>query len=59
VPAGAVPAGLASNPTTRRLTTAVPGGLVLHTALVNVLLTDDGRVLAGAVPVSRLESAAR
>jgi len=31
---------------------------VLHTALVNVLLTDDGRVLAGAVPVSSLESAA-
>jgi outer membrane lipoprotein-sorting protein len=59
VPAGAVPSGLAANATARRLSTHVPGGRVLHTSLVNVLLTDDGRVLAGAVPVSRLESAAR
>ena len=54
-----VPADLGSNATVQRLTTAADGGRVLHTALVNVLLTDDGRVLAGAVPVSRLESAAR
>ena len=39
-PAGAVPSDLASNPTVSRLTTAVAGGRVLHTALVNVLLTD-------------------
>lgn len=58
VPASAVPADIASNPTVRRLTTPADGGRVLHTALVNVLLTDDGRVLAGAVPVSSLESAA-
>jgi outer membrane lipoprotein-sorting protein len=58
VPAAAVPADAASNPTVRRLTTAADGGRVLHTALVNVLLTDDGRVLAGAVPVAALESAA-
>jgi outer membrane lipoprotein-sorting protein len=58
VPAADVPSGLASNATVDRLTTAVAGGRVLHTALVNVLLTDDGRVLAGAVPVSTLESAA-
>jgi hypothetical protein len=53
-----VPSDLATNPTVTRLTTAAAGGRVLHTALVNVLLTDDGRVLAGAVPVSTLESAA-
>lgn len=58
VPASDVPADLSSNATARRLTTAADGGRVLHTALVNVLLTADGRVVAGAVPVSRLESAA-
>jgi outer membrane lipoprotein-sorting protein len=58
VPSASVPADLAANATVRRLSTAADGGRVLHTALVNVLLTSDGRVLAGAVPVSRLESAA-
>ena len=58
VPADAVPSDLATNPTVLRLTTTVDGGRVLHSALVNVLLTDDGRVLAGAVPVSRLQAAA-
>jgi len=37
-----------------QLTTAVPGGRVFHTTLVNVLITDDGRVLAGSVPTARL-----
>ena len=41
------------------VTTAVDGGRVLSSALVNVLFTDDGRVLAGAVSVEALESAAR
>ena len=59
MPADRVPSGLGDDATVRRLTTAADGGRVLHTALVNVLLTDDGRVLAGAVPVSSLESAAR
>jgi outer membrane lipoprotein-sorting protein len=58
VPKAAVPADLAADATVQRLTTAADGGRVLHTSLVNVLLTDDGRVLAGAVPVARLESAA-
>lgn len=40
------------------VTTAVDGGRVLETALVTVLLTDDGRVLAGAVPVDALVAAA-
>ncbi len=40
------------------LTTAVPGGRGVQTALASVLLTDDGRVLAGAVPLSTLSSVA-
>jgi outer membrane lipoprotein-sorting protein len=40
------------------LTTAVPGGHGVQTALASVLLTDDGRVLVGAVPLSSLSSVA-
>ncbi|HEY8589519.1 MAG TPA: DUF2092 domain-containing protein [Naasia sp.] len=40
-----------------QLTTAVDGGRAIETSLVSVLLTDDGRVLAGAVPVDRLVAA--
>jgi len=40
------------------LTTAVDGGRALQTSLVSVLLSSDGRVLAGAVPVSALVTAA-
>lgn len=36
------------------LTQRVDGGRVLSTSLLNVLLTDDGRVLAGAVTVEHL-----
>jgi len=36
------------------LTTPVDGGRALQTSLVSVLLTDDGRVLAGSVPVDTL-----
>lgn len=39
-------------------TTRVPQGRVLSTALVSVLLTDDGRLLVGAVPASVLQAAA-
>jgi outer membrane lipoprotein-sorting protein len=41
------------------LTTPVEGGRALQTSLVSVLLLDDGRVLAGAVPIASLEAAAR
>ena len=40
------------------VTTAVDGGRVLSSALFTVLFTDDGRVLAGAVPVDALTAAA-
>lgn len=36
----------------------VPGGRLLSTALVNVLVLDDGRVLIGSVPLDRLQAAA-
>ncbi|WP_127128663.1 hypothetical protein [Georgenia sp. SYP-B2076] len=41
-----------------QLTTVVQGGRLLSTALVNVLVTNDGRVLAGSVPLERLQAAA-
>jgi outer membrane lipoprotein-sorting protein len=41
-----------------QLTRPVDGGRALQTSLVSVYLTDDGRVLAGAVPVSALVAAA-
>ena len=41
-----------------QLTTAVPGGRVLTSTLLSVLVLDDGRVLAGAVPVETLRAAA-
>jgi len=40
------------------LTTAVAGGRVLHTSVVNILFTTDGRVIAGSVSVARLQSVA-
>jgi outer membrane lipoprotein-sorting protein len=59
VPAGgSAAAQVATDPLGGQLTKAVDGGRVLSTTLVNVLLTDDGRVLAGAVPVSRLQAVA-
>ncbi|PZF64890.1 DUF2092 domain-containing protein [Curtobacterium sp. MCPF17_047] len=42
-----------------QLTTAVAGGRAVQTSLVSVYLTDDGRVLAGAVPVTALVAAAK
>lgn len=49
---------LTSNPLFSQLATPVDGGDVLQTALISVLLTDDGRVLAGAVPAELLQQAA-
>lgn len=49
---------LKTNPLFAQLATPVEGGDALQTTLVSVLLTDDGRVLAGAVPVETLEQAA-
>ncbi|GAA4288275.1 hypothetical protein [Georgenia daeguensis] len=56
MPAGA--ADLAADPMLAQVTRPVDGGRLLSTALVNVLVTDDGRVLVGSVPVERLQAVA-
>jgi len=62
VPAGTDASALAdltASPLYTQLTEAVDGGRALSTALVSVLVTDDGRVYAGSVPVSSLQAAAQ
>lgn len=58
LPAGKGVSGATSSPLFGKLTTRVSGGHLFHTSLVNVLLTDDGRVFAGSVPVAKLQAAA-
>jgi outer membrane lipoprotein-sorting protein len=58
VPATADAASLSASPMLSQLTTTVEGGHVLQTTLLTVLITDDGRVLAGSVPVESLQAAA-
>ena len=41
-----------------QLTTPVEGGRALQSSLLSVLVLDDGRVLAGAVPVDALRAVA-
>ena len=54
-----VPAGQQEiPPELMQLSTPVDGGQLLSTALVNVLITDDGRILAGSVTVERLQAVA-
>ena len=64
LPAGAAgaksPAGSASqSKLLDELTTSVVGGRALQTSLLSVLLTSDGRILVGAVPIASLEAAAQ
>jgi outer membrane lipoprotein-sorting protein len=49
---------LTDSPMLAQATKPVDGGRVLQTTLLTVLITDDGRVLAGAVPVESLQAAA-
>ena len=59
VPLGTADLGdVTSSPLFGQLTTRVDGGSLLQTTLVSVLLTDDGRVFAGAVSADTLEAAA-
>jgi outer membrane lipoprotein-sorting protein len=61
LPAGAAGAeglGGEASAMLQALTESVEGGRILSTSLVTVLLTDDGRVLAGAVTPERLLAAA-
>lgn len=59
LPAGTVPAQALADPLVAQLTQSVGGGRALSTSLVSVLVTADGRLLAGAVPVSALQAAAQ
>ena len=58
LPAGSAPSSVADDPLFAQLTQPVDGGRALSASLVSVLITSDGRVLAGAVPVSALQAAA-
>jgi outer membrane lipoprotein-sorting protein len=58
VPADASGRAVAASPLYSQLTEAVDGGRAVSTTLLSVLITDDGRVFAGAVPVERLQAVA-
>ncbi|MBC7761116.1 MAG: hypothetical protein H7201_04820, partial [Candidatus Saccharibacteria bacterium] len=58
LPAGKSTARATSSPLFAQLTTSVTGGRLFRTSLINVLLTDDGRVFAGPVPLAKLQTAA-
>ncbi|WP_442211672.1 LolA family protein [Specibacter sp. RAF43] len=57
-PAGSVPAELADSPELGQLLRPVPGGRALSTSLFTALVTSDGRLLVGAVPLSALSALA-
>jgi outer membrane lipoprotein-sorting protein len=57
LPAGSVPPELTASPLFSELTESVSGGRLLSTSLLNVLITDDGRVFAGTVPAQALADA--
>ncbi|NNC11492.1 outer membrane lipoprotein carrier protein LolA [Planctomonas sp. JC2975] len=64
VPAGSTGAGLSGLTPSQshllnELSQSVDGGRGLQTSLFSVLITSDGRVYAGAVPLTALESAAK
>ncbi|MHA7985830.1 LolA family protein [Rathayibacter sp. CAU 1779] len=64
VPAGSTGAGLSGLTSSQshllnELSQSVDGGRGLQTSLFSVLITSDGRVYAGAVPLTALESAAK
>ncbi|MEO7006328.1 MAG: sigma-E factor regulatory protein RseB domain-containing protein [Terrimesophilobacter sp.] len=59
IPAAAVPKELTDSPLLLQVTTAVADGRLLHTSLLNVLFTNDGRVFAGSVPAAQLQAAAQ
>ncbi len=56
---GVSPSMLTSNPLFAQMTKRVDGGRLLQTSLINVLLEDDGTVLAGSVPLQRLQAVAQ
>ncbi|RAN76643.1 hypothetical protein B5P43_21660 [Bacillus sp. SRB_336] len=57
-PAGTVPASLSGSPALAQLLEPVAGGHALSTPLFTVLITPDGALFAGAVPLAALQQAA-
>jgi outer membrane lipoprotein-sorting protein len=57
-PAGTASPASEATALLEQATVPVQGGRLLSTALVNVLVLDDGRVVAGSVPLERLQAAA-
>lgn len=53
-----VPAGLMDSEMLDQLAVPVDGGHLLHSSLLNILVTDDGQVLIGSVPEARLQAVA-
>jgi outer membrane lipoprotein-sorting protein len=49
---------LLKDPLLSQAAVVVPGGRLLSSSLVNVLLTNDGRIFVGMVPADRLQAAA-
>lgn len=58
VPAIAVPPEMFNDPLLDQVSRNVDGGRLFSTALLNVLMADDGRVFIGSVPLERLQTAA-
>lgn len=59
IPANKVPPGFTDSALVKQLASPVADGKLLSSSLVNVLITNDGRVIAGAVPAATLMAAAK
>lgn len=57
-PASKLPASITGSRLLGEVSTSVSGGRLLHTSLVNILLTADGRAFVGSVPAAALQAAA-
>lgn len=57
--AGTVPESLLASPALAQVLQSVPGGQALETTLFSALVTTDGRLYAGAVPLAALQEAAQ
>jgi outer membrane lipoprotein-sorting protein len=55
---GSLSESLLKDPFLAQAAVVVPGGRLLSTTLMNVLITDDGRIFVGMVPPERLQAAA-
>ncbi len=58
IPANKVPPGFTDSAIVKQLASPVADGRLLSSSLVNILITNDGRVIAGAVPAATLMAAA-